>query len=177
VGYPPSHPNTKFPAAVEDAIAATKWVAGHASSLGIDATRLVIGGDSRRSDARRGGFARTRSQKMPGPAILLQCLIYARYFDFGGTSSSRRGVLPKIICSNKVTLDADLADYLPERSRPRRSQKFHRFGPWIWPDCQAAIIHNRRISTRWRDEGHALPREKTDGGRPRLSSITSVTTA
>ena len=39
-------PEHKFPAAVEDAITATKWIAANAPELGIDAARLSIGGDS-----------------------------------------------------------------------------------------------------------------------------------
>src|ERR1700761_3092491 len=39
-------PEHKFPAAVDDAIAATEFVARHAASLGIDPARLVVGGDS-----------------------------------------------------------------------------------------------------------------------------------
>jgi acetyl esterase len=39
-------PEHKFPAAVDDAIAATKWIALNASQLGIDASRLCVGGDS-----------------------------------------------------------------------------------------------------------------------------------
>ena len=36
--------------AVEDAIAATHWVCTHAASLGIDASKLVVGGDSAGAD-------------------------------------------------------------------------------------------------------------------------------
>ena len=39
----PEHP---FPAAVDDAWNATKWLAAHAVELGIDATRIAVGGDS-----------------------------------------------------------------------------------------------------------------------------------
>src|SRR6202035_5827979 len=39
-------PEHKFPAAIEDAIAATRFVSAQAGSLGIDAARLVVGGDS-----------------------------------------------------------------------------------------------------------------------------------
>ena len=38
-------PEHRFPAAVEDAIAATRWVAVQAASLGIERTKLVVGGD------------------------------------------------------------------------------------------------------------------------------------
>ena len=39
-------PEHRFPAAFEDALAATRWVHSHADELGIDATRLAVGGDS-----------------------------------------------------------------------------------------------------------------------------------
>jgi acetyl esterase len=39
-------PEHRFPAAVDDSLAATYWVAKHAGALGIDARRLAVGGDS-----------------------------------------------------------------------------------------------------------------------------------
>ncbi len=39
-------PEHKFPAAVDDAIAATDWIAANAATLGIDTSRLMVGGDS-----------------------------------------------------------------------------------------------------------------------------------
>ena len=39
-------PEHRFPAAVDDAIAATHWIAAHADEWGIDAARLAVGGDS-----------------------------------------------------------------------------------------------------------------------------------
>jgi acetyl esterase len=39
-------PEHRFPAAVDDAIAATQWVHDHASDLKLDARRLAVGGDS-----------------------------------------------------------------------------------------------------------------------------------
>lgn len=39
-------PEQRFPAAVDDALAATRWVHDNAASLGLDAQRLAVGGDS-----------------------------------------------------------------------------------------------------------------------------------
>ena len=39
-------PEHRFPAAVDDAIAATRWISDNAAALKIDASRLAVGGDS-----------------------------------------------------------------------------------------------------------------------------------
>ena len=39
-------PEHRFPAAVDDVLAATRWLQAHADELGLDATRFAVGGDS-----------------------------------------------------------------------------------------------------------------------------------
>ena len=67
-------PEHKFPAAVEDSYAATKWVAANAERLGIDVHRIAVGGDS------AGGNLATviamRCRDAGGPALALQLLLY-----------------------------------------------------------------------------------------------------
>ena len=67
-------PEHKFPAAVDDAIAAAKWVASNAGQLGIDAARLTVGGDS--AGGNLAAVVAIAARDGNGPAIAGQVLIY-----------------------------------------------------------------------------------------------------
>lgn len=67
-------PEHKFPAAVDDAIDATAWIAANAASLGIDAGRLAVGGDS--AGGNLAAVVAIDARDKGGPAIALQALIY-----------------------------------------------------------------------------------------------------
>src|SRR5450631_2606525 len=107
-------PEHKFPAAIEDAIAATRWVSEHASSLGIDATKLVVGGDS--AGATLAAVVCQQALRNAGPPILLQCLI-CPVLDFDEISRSRHAFAENHLVDRAI-LDADLADYLPDGADP-----------------------------------------------------------
>ena len=73
-------PEHKFPAAVEDAVAAVRWVAAHAAQLGIDAARIAVAGDS--AGANLAAVAaltlrdlRGRGEEC-GPPLAMQLLVY-----------------------------------------------------------------------------------------------------
>ncbi len=79
----PEHP---FPAAVDDCLAATKWVAANAVSLGVDANRIAVAGDSA-----GGNLAAAVAQlaKTDGPKIGYQILLYPALHPGKETQSMR----------------------------------------------------------------------------------------
>lgn len=82
----PEHP---FPAALDDALAATAWAAEHAPALGIDPGRLAVGGDSAGAGLAASACQEMRGEMRGGPAIAGQLLI-CPVLDALGTSPSRR---------------------------------------------------------------------------------------
>jgi acetyl esterase len=67
-------PEHRFPAAVDDAVAATRWIAANAEQLGVDATRLMVGGDS--AGGNLAAVVSLAARDGNGPKIVAQVLIY-----------------------------------------------------------------------------------------------------
>ena len=67
-------PEHRFPAAVDDAIAATRWISGNATQLNIDPARLSVGGDS--AGGNLAAVVAIDARDNDGPAIRSQVLIY-----------------------------------------------------------------------------------------------------
>jgi acetyl esterase len=78
-------PEHKFPAALDDAWAATRWVVAHGSELGIDARRLAVAGDS--AGGNLAAVVALLARDAGGPAISLQVLVYP-VTDLGAESQS-----------------------------------------------------------------------------------------
>ena len=67
-------PEHKFPVPAEDAYAATRWVAEHATTLGADASRLAVGGDS--AGGNLAAVVALMARDRGGPTLGYQLLTY-----------------------------------------------------------------------------------------------------
>lgn len=92
-------PEHKFPAAADDAIAATKWVAANARELGIDASRLSIGGDS--AGGNLTAVVALAARDGNGPALAGQVLIYPAV-DFAMTHASHSEPETSVLLTHSV---------------------------------------------------------------------------
>jgi acetyl esterase len=139
-------PEARFPAAVEDACAATRWIGRHSEQLGID-TRLGVCGDSAGAT-----LAAVVAQTLAGagePRLTLQLLL-CPILDYSAESASWQA----FGCGHfldRDTLEHDLRHYLPEntdpgdpRISPLRAQRLEGLPP--------AIIHTAECDPL-RDEG------------------------
>lgn len=113
-------PESPFPAAVDDAVAAWLWVVEHAAGLGIDPDRVAIGGDSA-----GGNLAAVVTQEMvhcAGPTPRFQLLIYP-VTDFSEVAPSRSLFADGFLLTEAMIEQFDDA-YLPgavDRTDPRLS--------------------------------------------------------
>ena len=92
-------PEHKFPAAVEDVVTATKWVADNARQFGIDASRLSVGGDS--AGGNLAAVVAISARDGNGPAIAGQVLIYPGT-DFAMTHPSHSEPETSILLTHSV---------------------------------------------------------------------------
>jgi len=92
-------PEDKFPAAFDDAFTATKWIAANAKQLGIDASRLVVGGDS--AGGNLAAVVAIATRDAGGLAIAGQMLIYP-VTDLSMTHPSHREPETSLLLSHSL---------------------------------------------------------------------------
>ena len=80
-------PEHRFPAAVEDAKAALRYIGGHAADFGIDAARLGICGDS--AGATLAAATCQSATQAGGPPLILQLLL-CPILDYSRVTPSKR---------------------------------------------------------------------------------------
>ncbi|MDE2150075.1 MAG: alpha/beta hydrolase [Gammaproteobacteria bacterium] len=129
-------PEHKFPAAVDDCLAATRWVGAHAAELRGDPSRIAVGGDS------AGGNLATvvalRSRDEGGPRLCAQLLIYPVTDHYSRSTVSMRENADGYL----LTLDSmvwfadhylrDAADIGHPHAVPLRAATLHGLPPaWV----------------------------------------------
>ncbi|HET7886263.1 MAG TPA: alpha/beta hydrolase [Bradyrhizobium sp.] len=151
-------PECKFPAAVDDATAATQWVADHAQELGLDAARLVVGGDS--AGGNLAAVVAISARDNRGPAISGQVLVYPAT-DFAMTHPSHHEPETSILLTHNVIrwfrdhYLNDLGDIENWRASPARAETLAGLPPAYVLTAGADPL---------RDEGEEYAKRLTDSG-------------
>jgi acetyl esterase len=119
-------PEHKFPAAIDDAITSTRWISDNADKLGIDASRLIVGGDS--AGGNLAAVVALHARDHGGPALAGQMLVYPGT-DFARKHPSHREPETSVLLTHSVIGwfmnhymgDADISDW---RASPARAKTF-----------------------------------------------------
>ncbi|MGH8198990.1 MAG: alpha/beta hydrolase [Steroidobacteraceae bacterium] len=151
-------PESRFPAAVSDACAATAWIAGRAEELGVDPKRLGVGGDS--AGATLAAVVCQNLARGPGPRIALQFLL-CPILDYRAATASREEFAVGHLL-DRETLQHDLRNYLSlgdDPEDPRVSPARMRELAGLPPTC----IHSAECDPL-RDEAESYAQRLTAAG-------------
>ncbi|HET8681711.1 MAG TPA: alpha/beta hydrolase [Micromonosporaceae bacterium] len=125
-------PEAKFPAAVEDCYAATRWVAEHAAEIGADPGRVAVGGDS--AGGNLAAAVTLMAQDRGGPELAGQLLVYPNTDYAADTGSMQSNADPWLF--NRTSVAWYWRHYLarPEDGRnplasPLRAEKVEGLPP------------------------------------------------
>jgi len=150
----PEHP---FPAAVEDCVAATRWVAEHATELGADPSRLAVAGDS--AGGNLTAVVSLRARDAGGPSIAFQLMIYPVTDMTGSMPSCEENGEGYLLTTESMEWFGQL--YLGDRDRRQPDAS-----PLLVEDLSglpAAAIVTAEFDPL-RDEGEAYGRRLQDAG-------------
>jgi acetyl esterase len=142
-------PEHRFPAAVEDCYAATRWVADNAQRLQIDPRRMAVAGDS--AGGNLAAVVCQTAMRVGGPDIALQVLI-CPVLDACAQTQSRRAFAQGYFL-DKATIDWTMEHYC----NPDDDLEDPRISPLRASDLAglpAAHIHTAEFDPL-RDEGQA----------------------
>ena len=151
-------PEHRFPAAVDDCIAATRWAHAHAATLGLDATRIAVGGDSAGGNlAAAVAIAARDAGDLP---LAYQLLIYP--------ATDMRATAPSHTSNGQgYLLTADTIRYFHDHYITDRAHDLDwRASPLLHPDLTKlppALVLTAGFDPL-RDEGAAYAKALTDAG-------------
>ena len=152
-------PKHKYPAAVEDAYAATRYVAENAAEFGVDPNRIAVGGDSAGGNlaAVVSLLARDRGE----PRLKFQLLIYP-LVDFEDKSPSMRQYSKDHFLTSEM-LEWCASEYLP--TEDRRHPNASPLNAVNLRDLPPAMILTAECDPL-RDQGEAYARKLERAGVP-----------
>lgn len=119
-------PEYRFPVAFDDAWDAVRWVASHGDALGVDATRLALGGDSAGGTLAAASAILARDEGIP---IALQLLFYP------GTAADQEAPSHGKY-SQGLVLEKPHIDWFFDQFIPREQRGDWRFAPLNAPDVE-----------------------------------------
>ena len=153
-------PEHTFPTAAEDAYAALRWVAEHAETVGVDARRLAVCGDSAGGNLAAAVALMTRDRG--GPALAFQALVYPVTdcdFDRPSYKDNAEG----------YNLTSDSMRYYWDQYVPNPADRMHPYVSPIRAASLAGIAPALVITAEYdplRDEGEAYARALGAAGVP-----------
>ena len=154
-------PEKKFPAAVEDAYAATLWTVANADRLGLDAARISVGGDS------AGGtlaiVTAMRCRHAGGPSLRSQVLFYP-VTDLSSYDTDSYRLLSEGYGLTRAAMMWFAEQYLPTPESARQWEA----SPLLAPDLRGlppALVITAEFDPL-RDEGEAYAQRLQAAGVP-----------
>ena len=151
-------PEHRFPAAVDDCLAATRWVRAHAADLGIDVSRLGVGGDS--AGGNLAAVVALLARDAGDLPIALQLLIYPATDMRRGAPSHQENGQGYLL--TKDTIDYFVGHYIADRA----AYTDWRASPLLCPDLSRlppAFVLTAGFDPL-RDEGAAYAERLTAAG-------------
>ena len=157
-------PEDPFPAGVEDAWAALRWVAANAATLGGDPGRLAVAGDS--AGGTLAAVVALRARDEGGPDLALQALVYPGADPAGDYPSA-------VECAEGYLYTTPMRTWFFDQYAPPEVDRTH----WWMSPLRAAshegVAPALVVTAEYdplRDEGEAYASALTDAGIPtRLS--------
>jgi len=163
-------PEHKFPAAVEDAWAAIRWIARDGAAIGVDPARIAVAGDSAGGNLAAVICQLARDQD--GPALAFQLLLYPT-LDLTADTDSMRAFATGFLLT-RAAMDWFAREYLADpaqktdpRASPGRAIDLSRLAPALVVAAECDVL---------RDEARAYAeRLRSAGGRADYRAIPGVT--
>jgi len=162
-------PEHAFPAALEDCLDATRWMAENAAALAIDARRLVVAGDS--AGANMATVVATHARDAGHPGVALQVLVYPVTNLSGFDTASHREFAEDHFLTRSL-MQWFTSLYVPrqaDRTKPEASPAFaadlHDLPPTlvITAECDPLRDEGEAYAQRLREHDVAVTLTRYDG--------------